>query len=50
VLYGVAVAVAFFDPRVSIGIFILLGIAYLLPTPNALAQAQQARAGRRLKK
>ena len=50
VLYGVAVAVAFFDPRVSIAIFIFLGIAYLLPTPHAVAQAQQARARRRLTK
>lgn len=50
VLYGIAVALAFVDPRVCIGIFIILGIVYLLPTPHALAQAQQARARRHLRK
>jgi TMEM175 potassium channel family protein len=50
VLYGIAVALAIVDPRLSIGIFIILGIVYLLPTPHVLAQAQQARARRHLRK
>ncbi len=46
VLYGAAVALALIDPRLSIGMFVLLGILYLLPTPRVLAMAQQARARR----
>ena len=50
ILYGLAVALAFIDPRVAIGMFVVLGILYLLPTPRALVMAQQARASRRSKK
>lgn len=50
ILYGLAVALAFIDSRVTIGMFVFLGILYLLPTPRALAMAQQASASRRTKK
>jgi hypothetical protein len=41
--------VAFIDPRLSIAMFVVLGIVYLLPTPRALMAAQHIRARRRLK-
>jgi uncharacterized membrane protein len=47
VLYGAAMAFAFIDPRLSIGIFVLLGILYLLPTPRVVALAQRTRNRRR---
>ncbi len=50
VLYAIAVALAFIDPRFSVVMFVVLGILYLLPTPRALAVAQQARARRRPKR
>jgi hypothetical protein len=47
VLYGAALALAYIDPRLSIGMFVFLGILYLLPTPRVLAMAQRARDRRR---
>lgn len=50
VLYAFSVALAFIDPRLSVAMFVLLGVLYLLPTPRALAVAQEARVRRRRKK
>ncbi len=47
VLYGVCVGLAWFDPRISLAGFVLLGIVYLLPTPRVLVAAQRARTSRR---
>jgi uncharacterized membrane protein len=46
-LYGVCVGLAWFDPRISLVGFVLLGIVYLLPTPRVLMLAQRNRTGRR---
>jgi uncharacterized membrane protein len=43
VLYGVCIGLAWLDPRLSLAGFVILGIAYLLPTPRVLMQAQRAR-------
>jgi urea transporter len=50
VLNAIAVALAFIDPRLSVVMFVVLGILYLLPTRRTLAVAQQARARRRPKR
>ncbi len=46
-LYGAAVGLAWLDPRVSVAVFVFLGIMYLLPTPRVLVLAQRARSSRR---
>ena len=43
IAYGVCVALAWLDPRVSLAGFVLLGILYLLPTPHVLAQIRRER-------
>ncbi len=46
ILYLVCVALAWVDPRVSLAGFLVLGIAYLLPSPRVLATAQFRRRNR----
>jgi uncharacterized membrane protein len=46
-LYGLCLALALVDPRISIGGFALIAILYLLPTPQLLALAQRTRRRRR---
>ena len=46
-LYGLCLALAFVDPRLSIAGFALIAILYLLPTPRLLALAQRTRRTRR---
>lgn len=43
VLYLACVALAWVEPRVSLAGFVVLGVAYLLPTPRVLAAAQLRR-------
>ena len=46
-LYGLCLAIALVDPRLSIAGFALIAILYLLPTPRLLALAQRNRSRRR---
>jgi uncharacterized membrane protein len=43
VLYGVCLALAAIDPRLSIAGYALIAVFYLLPTPRLLALAQRSR-------
>jgi uncharacterized membrane protein len=47
VLYGVFLAIALVDARVSIAGFVLIAVLYLLPTPQIVALAQRTRTKRR---
>jgi uncharacterized membrane protein len=47
ILYAVCLGLAWIDPRISLVGFALLAIAYLLPTPRVLMQAQRVRAAKR---
>jgi uncharacterized membrane protein len=47
VLYAICIGLARFDPRISLVGFVVLGIAYLLPTPRVLMLAQRTRESRR---
>lgn len=47
VLYGLCLVLALIDPRLSIAGFVLVHIAFLLPTPRVLMQARRARELRR---
>ena len=47
VLYGLCLALALLDPRLSIAGFALIAVLYLLPTPQLVALAQRARRRRR---
>jgi uncharacterized membrane protein len=48
VLYAIYVGLAWFDPRVSLAGFVLLGLVSLLPTPRVLTLAQRTRESRRV--
>jgi uncharacterized membrane protein len=47
VLYGVCLALAFVEPRLSIAGFALIAVLYLLPTPQIVALTQRRRRKRR---
>ncbi len=47
VLYGLCLALALVDPRLSIAGFAVIAILYLLPTPQLFALAQRTRRNRR---
>lgn len=49
ILYGLCVALALIDPRLSIAGFALLATIYLLPTPRIIMLAQRARSVRHSK-
>jgi uncharacterized membrane protein len=47
VLYGLCLALAFVDPRLSVAGYALIAILYLLPTPQLVARVQRMRGRRR---
>jgi uncharacterized membrane protein len=47
IVYGLCVAVAFIEPRLSIAGYVLIAIFYLLPTPRLFGLAQRSRTRRR---
>jgi uncharacterized membrane protein len=47
VLYGLCLALALVDPRLSVAGFVVISVIYLVPTPRLLGLAQRARAKRR---